>query len=132
MIRMVRPVGAGWGRSRGGGGGGVQAPWVLHNLVARRGRAGFPMIGKNVSSGWKNPAGVLGVGQDLRDVLGNKWNNGGNKSRGELGRSVNYDWFRQWRASLKSMKNAVRTGTAVGMREGGYSQRRAIIDFSDG
>jgi hypothetical protein len=25
----------------------------LANLVARRGKAGFPMIGKNFSNGWK-------------------------------------------------------------------------------
>jgi hypothetical protein len=36
----------GWdagGRQNGDDG---QIAWVLHNLVARRGRAGFPMIGK--------------------------------------------------------------------------------------
>jgi hypothetical protein len=28
---------------------------VLHNLVARRQKADFPMIGKKVSNGWKIP-----------------------------------------------------------------------------
>ena len=34
-------------------------------------------------------AGGAGVGKGLRDVLENKWNNGGNKSGGKLGRPVN-------------------------------------------
>ena len=31
--------------------------WVWHNLVALRGKAGFPMIGKYFSNGWKIRAG---------------------------------------------------------------------------
>jgi hypothetical protein len=30
--------------------------WVLHNLVARREGADFPMIGKLFSNGWKTSA----------------------------------------------------------------------------
>ena len=31
-------------------------PWVLHNPLAHRRNAGFPMIGKYFSNGWKIPA----------------------------------------------------------------------------
>jgi hypothetical protein len=63
------------------------------------------MIGKNVSNGWKITAEGPGVGKGFRDVFGNKWNNGANESGGGLGRSVNYDCFRQWGASLKKHEN---------------------------
>jgi hypothetical protein len=38
--------------------------WVRHNPAARRGKAGFPMIGKYFSNGWK-----------IRADFSNDWKN---------------------------------------------------------
>jgi hypothetical protein len=65
--------------------------WGRHNLVARRLKAGFPMIGKN-----------------FRDVFGK----GDNNSREVQGLSDNSDNSRQLFSTLKSMKTASRTRNA--------------------
>jgi hypothetical protein len=46
--------------------------WVWHNLVALRGKAGFPMIGKYFSNGWKIRVGFPMIGKIFR-AFSNDW-----------------------------------------------------------
>ena len=77
---------------RGGGvliGGMAKPPWVLHNPVARREGAGFPMIGNKVSNGWKNPDGGPSGWKRSSGRFVKQMEQRGNKLGGEHGESVN-------------------------------------------